>query len=419
MCAGAAALVVRAGAGSVARYEGVDVHMGRHHTVRGGVLLGPVEVPQDLMEGAVVHRPAGGAGVRLVARWVLRREVRGLRGGWGIRLRCGWVGRIRAAVRSGAIICSVAATPTPAVWGGRGHHGALGAHDELGGDGRVEVLVLVEAHAVPTGGAVKDLEGDPGELLRAVVELRHCVHALDDLPLDDRIPGEAGVEEHNLDPQAGGDERPLDPGDEFPRHLLSQDELHVGDAGSVASRDVELGLGYRGPVRVGASLSVSVEVSPPVTGGRSGPPATAVAVAMITAIRVTMTLAITSWRGLMTGAIVISPTPAAIVSVGFSPLTFISAVLISIPAPVFLLWMGELKMHPAPLDLDSLQVVHGSLTIGRSVILHEPVRLFQGDLCQGTIRRKDVEDFLLRDSFAGQVSNEDSRTLRKAVPSSL
>ena len=120
MCAGAAALVVRAGARPVARHEGVDVHMGWQHAVRGGVLLGPVEVPQDLMEGAIVHRPAGGAGVRLMARWVLRREVRGLRGGRGVRLRSGWVGRIRAAVRSGAIICSVAATPHPRRMGREG-----------------------------------------------------------------------------------------------------------------------------------------------------------------------------------------------------------------------------------------------------------------------------------------------------------
>lgn len=75
---------------------------------------------------------------------------------------------------------------------------AFGPQHQLGGNVRLEIDVLLEPHVVAAGATVEDLQRDLDRRLRLTREPDDGLHAFEDLPLDDCVQGQAGVEEEHV-----------------------------------------------------------------------------------------------------------------------------------------------------------------------------------------------------------------------------
>ena len=114
--------------------------------------------------------------------------------------------------------------------------GGLGSQNYLGGNGRIQVDVLVEADVGAACRPVKGLDGHFAEALCAHVQVNYSVYTLCCLSLDDLVLGHARMEEHVMSGESLGLESALDPRNKVTVDVGLEQDLHIRNVSAIPSR---------------------------------------------------------------------------------------------------------------------------------------------------------------------------------------
>lgn len=135
------------------------------------------------------------------------------------------------------------------------------------------------------------------------------------------IPGEVGVEEHDVDLETSHREGTLDPLDEIPADFLQEKKLDIGDLAAVTARELQLVFRGRAPAvrlrRTWASTPILVGLTAIL---RRGPGSTAGMAVLTTAVTAEFLFPIASGRLTTTRAELVPSTTPVLAIVGAAAL---------------------------------------------------------------------------------------------------